>query len=148
MGVIIQPTGHTLETHNGAIQIGSNLELIKGESSFTIKEIYVSPSGQVSFHIAPIQSEASMGALKMFIEELGLWTSRDMDDISLDYSYEKDGQAKFVIDLMCSRGLLTYADTASFRRRVDRCLRSRSFIVHVDGKKAATGESFLPAKSM
>jgi len=125
------------------VKICEDLLILKEDCEFQLSGIYVSPAGRLVFCVSSPFSHQSEQALLRFVEELRLWTIRDLDIIAEEYFYAKYGQAMLVLDAMCNEGLLTYRDANKLEDSVNSCFRDQTFLLMNAARAFITGEEYI-----
>lgn len=124
--------------------VGREIPVGSGDMRGFIDNLMISPSGAIVIVETKLfrNQESRRTVIAQIIDyakELQKWDARKLDKAIEDYTYEKDGQAFRVIDLMCAKGLLTYADEASFTDAVNTCLKEARFLLAIVGDGIRTG---------
>ena len=124
--------------------VGREIPVGSGDMRGFIDNLMISPSGAIVIVETKLfrNQESRRTVIAQIIDyakELQKWDARKLDKAIEDYTYEKDGQAFRVIDLMCAKGLLTYADEASFTDAINTCLKEARFLLAIVGDGIRTG---------
>lgn len=117
--------------------IGCNVNTEAGE---LISSLYVSPYGRIAFALSEFNIKANtansclsrVGKCSDFIRKLD---SKQLDAISSDYFYKRDGQAFRVIDKMAACGYKTFSEGRSLASALNKGLRSERHLVIVPVEK-------------
>ena len=124
--------------------VGREIPVGFGDMRGFIDNLMISPSGAIVIVETKLfrNQESRRTVIAQIIDyakELQKWDARKLDKAIEDYTYEKDGQAFRAIDLMCARGLLTYADESSFTDALNTCLKEARFLLAIVGDGIRTG---------
>lgn len=130
-----------------ALLLGEDLQLIKGDSGFFIRSIYVSPTGQLIFRLDQASGPLAKNSLANFCSELRHWTKRDIDNLALQCSYRATGTAMLLIDMMVRDKLLSFKDKDYFYSGIRKCLQKQTFILILSDGSVLSGEEFVSSVS-
>ncbi len=121
------------------ICIGKNTDFGTNESAHT-DLLLVSPCGflvAVSAETKP-ETTAIMNKATSIANALSSLTYDELDDITMDYTYEKRNQACTMIDLMAEAGYLYFHDEADFERIIEHNISISKFLYVVASKEPLT----------
>ena len=125
------------------VQIGENLQIIKGDSGFIIDEMYLAPTGTLVFRLSIPSGPNELDSILGFVSELRYWTANDIDRIAMAYTYNISGDVQHLTDVMCKEKLLSESDTDYLVGGINTCLREQSFIMMFTDGKILTGAELL-----
>ena len=109
-----------------------------------IDNLMISPSGAIVIVETKLfrNQESRRTVIAQIIDyakELQKWDMETLDKAIGEYTYSKYGQASRAFDMMCAKGLLTYADEAAFTDAVNTNLKEARFLLAIVGDGIRTG---------
>lgn len=134
----IIPASSISPEYQDLICIGREVPVGSGEMQGYIDNLYVTPSGGVVIVETKLyrNQESRRTVVAQIIDyakELQKWDAEKLDAVAADYTYRKTGQASRIIDLMASKGFLTYSDEHNLTDNLNLHLENASFLLLIIG---------------
>ena len=118
--------------------IGRSVAIRSGGIFLCNADLFVSHSGAILCRLYGLFDEAGIspraeGVIRQCASVLQSWTYKQLDDIAALYTYETEGQAALVIDILVRGGKVNYSDKNKLNASLDKTLSSGSFVIEASG---------------
>lgn len=118
--------------------IGREVPVGSGETKGYIDNLYITPSGQIVIVETKLfrNQESRRTVVAQIIDyakELQKWDCEMLNKVAEEYTFKSEGQSKRIIDIMASKGCLTFADEARLTDRINDSLKRASFLLMIIG---------------
>lgn len=138
------PSGEVNGEYAPLICIGREVTVGSGEMQGCIDNLYITPSGSIVVVETKLfrNQESRRTVVAQIIDyakELQKWDSSKLNAVVQNYTYRKLGQGFKIIDLMAKHGYLSLSDEARLNDRINRNLKSASFLLMIIGDGIRTG---------
>lgn len=132
------PAADVSPEYQELVCIGREVPVGSGETQGYIDNLYVTPNGGIVVVETKLyrNQEARRTVVSQIIDyakELQKFDAAKLDEIASDYTYQKYGQAYRIIDLMASKGLLSFSDEKELTNNLNSNLENASFLLLIVG---------------
>lgn len=134
----ILPSHEVGSEYSPLVCIGKEVPVGSGDTQGYIDNLYVTPSGNIVIVETKLfrNQEARRTVVAQIIDyakELQRWDASKLDKVAADYTYQHEGQASRIIDLMARNGFLSFSDEAKLVDRLNINLKKASFLLLIVG---------------
>ncbi len=118
--------------------IGREVPVGSGETQGYIDNLYLTPSGNIVIVETKLfrNQESRRTVVAQIIDyakELQKWNCEMINKVAEQYTLKTEGQAKRIIDIMASRGYLSFTDEAKLTDKINDSLKRASFLLMIIG---------------
>lgn len=138
------PTEQISSQYSDLVCIGREVPVGSGETQGYIDNLYVTPSGNIVLVETKLfrNQESRRTVVAQIIDyakELQRWDAERLNGIASDYFMKISGQAARIIDVMSSKGYLTFSDEGGLTDSINFNLSHASFLLLIVGDGIRTG---------
>lgn len=138
------PASSVSPEYQDLVCIGREVSVGSGETQGYIDNLYVTPNGGIVLVETKLyrNQEARRTVVAQIIDyakELQKWDAAKLDEVAMDYTYRKYGQACRVIDIMAAKGYLTFSDEKTLTDSLNAHLEKAAFLLLIVGDGIRTG---------